>query len=121
MGHSDGPAMQFFGSESEIGQTVRPPVRYRHRGVIESRIERRPEPAGWPACGLAAAMDLRATKPPRCPQCREAMLFVLIEPERPGYTRRVYACPECHRTETVVGPQVSMEVSIDVSIDSAAP
>jgi hypothetical protein len=44
------------------------------------------------------------------------MALQIIEPERPGFDLRIYECPKCFGTETLV---VSISCEVDVAIAPA--
>jgi uncharacterized Zn finger protein len=49
-----------------------------------------------------AAPERVAIELPRCPNCGGQMMLTRIEPERPGYDRRLFECKECGHSETTI-------------------
>jgi hypothetical protein len=39
---------------------------------------------------------------PRCPKCSRQMYLSHIEPDKPGFDLRTFACPGCKRLESVL-------------------
>jgi hypothetical protein len=45
---------------------------------------------------------LAGSERPFCPECESAMMLSRLEPDKPGFDLRTYACLMCAATESVV-------------------